>query len=104
MRIQKNDQVMVTTGKDKGKKGRVMQANPGAKSVLVEKINYRKVAVRRTQQNPKGGIVQMERPLAVSNVQLVCPRCSKPTRVGYSFLADGTKQRVCKKCNEVLGV
>ena len=103
MRIRKNDQVMVMTGKDRGKKGRVMQVDPGNNRVLIEKINYHKVAVRRTQANPKGGIVQMEKPVQASNVQLVCPRCSKPTRVGYSMLADGSKQRMCKKCNEVLG-
>ena len=104
MRIRKNDQVLVLTGKDKGKKGRVMRVYPDHTRVLIEKINYHKVAVRRTQANPKGGIVQMEKPLQISNVQLVCPRCSKPTRVGYSVLADGEKQRICKKCNEVLGV
>ena len=103
MRIRKNDQVMILTGKDKGKKGRVMKIYPEHSRILIEKINYRKVAVRRTQSNPKGGIIQMEKPLQISNVQLVCPRCSKPTRVGYTLLADGTKQRLCKKCNEVLG-
>ena len=102
MRIRKNDQVIVRIGKDKGKKGRVMQVNPEGNQILVEKINYRKVAVRRTQANPKGGIIQMEKPLSVSNVQLVCPRCSKPARIAYSVLADGSKQRLCKKCNEVL--
>lgn len=103
MRIKKNDQVMVMTGKDKGKKGRVMQVNTDHNTVLVEKINYKKVAARKTQANPKGGILQMEKPLSASNVQLVCPRCSKPTRVGYSILSNGEKQRICKKCSEVLG-
>ena len=103
MRIRKNDQVLVMTGKDKGKKGRVMQVNADKNTVLVEKINYKKVAARKTQANPKGGIVQMEKPLSASNVQLVCPRCSKPTRIGFSILADGEKQRTCKKCSEVLG-
>ena len=103
MRIKKNDQVVVLTGKDRGKKGRVMQVNAGKGTLLVEKINYRKVAVRRSQTNPKGGLVEMEGKLPVSKVQLVCPRCSKPTRVGYTILADGTKQRSCKKCNELLG-
>ena len=102
MRIKKNDQVVVILGKDRGKKGRVMRIYPTLQKVLVEKINYRKKAIRRSQQNPQGGIAQMEGKLPLANVQLVCPRCSKPTRVGYSFLADGTKQRLCKKCNEVL--
>jgi large subunit ribosomal protein L24 len=103
MRIKKNDQVVVIAGKDRGKKGRVMQVNAGAGTLLVEKVNYRKKALRRSQTNPKGGVVEMEGSLPISKVQLVCPRCSKPTRVGYSILADGTKQRSCKKCNELLG-
>ena len=103
MRIHKNDQVLVTSGKDRGKKGRVMKVYSDKNRLLIEKINYHKVAVRRTQANPKGGIVQMEKTIHASNVQLVCPRCSKPTRVAYTVLADGTKQRSCKKCNEVLG-
>lgn len=103
MKIHKNDQVLVIAGKDRGKKGRVMRVYPDKNRLLVEKINYRKVAARRTQANPKGGIVQMEGSIAAANVQLICPRCSKPTRVGYSVLADGSKQRACKKCNEVLG-
>ena len=103
MRIKKDDQIVVISGKDRGKKGRVMRVYGAESYLLVEKINYRKVAVRRTQANPKGGIVEMEGKIHASKVKLVCPRCSKPTRVGYSILADGTKQRSCKKCNEILG-
>ena len=104
MRIRKNDQVMVTTGKDRGKKGRVMKVFASKGRVLVEKINYAKVAVRKSKTNPQGGVVQMEKTISASNVQLICPRCSKPTRVGYEILADGTKQRSCKLCRELLGV
>jgi large subunit ribosomal protein L24 len=103
MRIKKNDQVIVITGKDRGKKGRVMRVNASEKTLLVEKINYRKVAVRKSQANPQGGLVDIEGVMHVSKVQLICPRCSKPTRTGYTILADGTKQRSCKKCNELLG-
>ena len=95
---------MVIAGKDRGKKGRVMRVFPTDHSVLVEKINYRKKALRRSQANPKGGIAQVEGKLSVSNVKLICPRCAKPTRVGFSLLADGTKQRICKSCHEILGV
>ena len=104
MRIRKNDQVVITTGKDSGKKGRVMKVYASENRALVEKINYRKVAVRRTKDNPKGGIVQMEGKIHISNLKLICPRCSKPSRVAYTILADGTKQRSCKNCHEVLGV
>ena len=104
MRIHKNDQVMVMTGKDSGKKGRVMKVYASEGRLLIEKINYSKVAVRKSQTNPQGGVVQMEKTISASNVMLICPRCSKPTRVAYSILADGTKQRMCKLCHELLGV
>lgn len=102
MKIRKNDTIMVTTGKDRGKKGRVLQVFPDAGRILVEAVNYRKVHKRPTRDNPKGGIAQMEGPFSLSNVMLICPRCGKPTRVGHIFLADGTKQRACKKCREIL--
>ncbi len=102
LRLKKDDRVAVVAGKDRGKKGRVLQVFPKEERLLVEGVNYRKVHRRPTRDNPKGGIVQMEGPLAISNVMLVCPRCGKPTRVGYTFLADGTKQRICKKCREIL--
>jgi large subunit ribosomal protein L24 len=103
MRIRKNDQVVVMSGKDRGKKGRVMKVYVEKGMALVEKINYRKSAVRPTQANPKGGILEMEGKISISKLRFLCPRCSKPARLGYTFLADGTKQRQCKKCNEVLG-
>lgn len=102
MRIKKNDTVAVITGKDRGKKGRVLQVFPDEGRIMVEAVNYRKVHRRPTRDNPKGGIVQMEGSFSISNVMLVCPRCNKPARVGYSFLADGTKQRVCKKCKDII--
>ncbi len=102
MRLRKEDQVVVLKGKDRGKKGKVMRVYPEDHSVLVEKINYRTAYLRRSQQNPRGGIAKMEGKIKISSVQLVCPRCSKPTRVGYTILADKTKQRICKRCHEIL--
>ncbi len=102
MKLKKDDTVMVLTGKDRGKKGRVLQVFPDEGRILVEAVNYRKVHQRKSQANPKGGILQMEGPLSISNVAFVCPRCGKATRVGYLFLADGTKQRNCKKCREII--
>ena len=102
MKIKKNDTVTVIAGKDRGKKGRVLQVFPDEGRVLVEAVQYRKVHRRPTRDNPKGGIVQMETRVAASNVMLVCPRCGKPARVGFTFLADGTKQRACKRCREIL--
>lgn len=103
MRIKKDDQVIVLSGKDRGKKGRVMRVYGSDGVILVEKINYHKVAVRKTQDNPKGGIVEMESKISISKVKLVCPKCSKPTRVSYTVLADGAKQRSCKVCHELIG-
>lgn len=102
LRLKKDDMVAVIAGKDRGKKGRVLQVFPQEERLLVEAVNYRKVHRRPTRDNPKGGVVQMEGSLAISNVMLVCPRCGKPARIGYTFLADGTKQRICKKCREIL--
>ena len=101
-KIRKNDTVAVIAGKDRGKKGRVLQVFPEVGRIMVEAVNYRKVHRRPTRDNPKGGIVQMEGTFSISNVMLVCPRCGKAARVGYSFLADGTKQRICKQCREIL--
>ncbi|MSR77028.1 MAG: 50S ribosomal protein L24 [Candidatus Omnitrophica bacterium] len=103
MRIRKNDQVLVIAGKDRGKKGRVMKVYPTQAAVLVEKINYRKKASRPTKENPKGGLIQMETPIHISNVQLLCPKTGKPTKVGYVILKDGEKQRIAKKSQEMFG-
>ena len=103
LKIRKNDQVMVTTGKDRGKKGRVMKVFPVQGRILIEKINYQTVYLRKTKDNPKGGISKIEGTLSLSNVKLICPRCSKPARVAFTILADGAKQRSCKQCHEILG-
>lgn len=101
MKIRKGDEVLVIAGKDRGKKGKVMRVFSGEQALLVEKINYQTVYLRKSQDNPKGGISKIEGKLHASNVKLVCPRSGKPTRVGYSRLADGTKQRLAKKSGEV---
>lgn len=101
MKIKKGDEVFVIAGKDKGKKGRVMKVFPSNKKILVEKVNYRTVYLRKSQENPQGGITKMEGKFDISNVKLICPRTAKPTRVGYTILADGTKQRLAKASGEV---
>lgn len=102
MKIRKGDEVMVAKGKDKGKKGRVMKVFPKEGMMLIEKINYQTAYLRKSQQNPKGGITKMEGKLHIANVKLICPRSGKPSRVGYSILADGTKHRIVKVSGEVL--
>jgi large subunit ribosomal protein L24 len=99
--IKKNDTVMVTTGRDKGKTGKVLRINQKKDRVIVEKVNVIKRHVRPSQKS-KGGIMERESPIAVSNVMVYCEKCSKPVRVGNKVLEDGKKVRFCKKCNEVL--
>jgi large subunit ribosomal protein L24 len=101
--IRKNDNVQVTTGKDRGKKGRVIRVLPEKNRLIVEGVNLIK---RHTRPNPakniKGGVVQREASLHASNVQLVCPECGAPTRIGKKVLDDGRKVRVCRKCEGVV--
>jgi len=101
--IRRNDTVLVTAGKDRGKRGRVLKINPDTNRVLVEGVN---IISRHTRPNPgknvKGGIMKREAPLHASNVQLVCPECGAQTRVGAKLLGDGRKVRVCSKCEGVV--
>jgi len=101
LNIQRNDQVEVIAGSDKGKRGRVLRVLPEANRILVEHVRIVKKNVRpNPQKNIKGGIAEQEAPLHISNVMLVCPNCG-PTRVGHKFEGD-TKVRVCKKCGQTL--
>ena len=94
---------MVTTGKDRGKRGRVLKVLPEKNRVVVEGVNFIK---RHTKPNPqrgvKGGLVEREAPLHASNVQLVCPDCGRATRIGRRVLGDGRKVRFCRKCEGVV--
>ncbi len=102
LRIRKGDRVIVISGKDKGKKGKVIAAFPSKDKVTVEGVNIVKKHAKPTQKIPQGGIREIEAPLASSKVMIICPACNKPTRVGRKLLADGSKIRICKKCNESL--
>ena len=101
--IRKNDTVLVITGKDRGKRGRVLKLLPDKNRLIVEGVNLIK---RHTRPNPakniKGGIVEREASLHASNAQLVCPECGAQTRVGRKVLGDGRKVRVCRKCEGVV--
>lgn len=99
--IKRNDTVKVLAGKDKGKTGRVIMVFPKKNRVLVEGVNYVKKHARQTQQNQKGGIMQKEMPIQISNLMLMCKSCNKPARVEINITADG-KTRVCKKCKETI--
>jgi large subunit ribosomal protein L24 len=98
LKIRKGDRVRVLTGKDRGKEGEVMRAIPAQRKVIVEGVNVAKKHQGPTRSTQQGGIIDRDMPLPVANVALVCPSCSKATRVGYKFDASGQKVRVCKKC------
>ena len=98
--IRKNDNVVVVAGKDRGKRGRVLKVLPDRNRLVVEGVNFVKRHTRpNPQQNVKGGIVERESSLHASNVQIVCPECGAPTRIGHQLLGDGRKVRVCRKCD-----
>ena len=103
IRIRKNDLVEVITGRDRGKRGKVLQVLPEKGRVIVQGVNFIKRHTRpNPQRNIKGGIVEREASLHASNVQLVCPECSKMTRIGHKILGDGRKVRICRKCEGVV--
>ena len=95
--IRTGDKVKIIAGKDKGKEGKVLATLPYKQRVIVERINMMKKATRPTQTNAQGGILEIEAPLHVSNVMLICTKCGEPTRVGRRR-EGGTRVRTCKKC------
>ncbi|MEI6668366.1 MAG: 50S ribosomal protein L24 [Acidobacteriota bacterium] len=101
--IRRNDNVIVTAGKDRGKRGRVLKVLPEKNRLVIEGVNF---ISRHTRPNPskniKGGIMKREAPLHASNVQMICPECSARTRIGRRTLGDGRKVRICRKCEGVV--
>lgn len=102
MKIKKNDMVLVTSGKDRGKKGKVRRSLPKGERIVVEGLNMIKRHSRARRAARQAGIVELEAPLHVSNVMLLCSKCKKPARVGFRTLEDGRKVRFCRTCQEVL--
>jgi large subunit ribosomal protein L24 len=99
MWIKVNDIVQVLRGKDRGVKAKVLSLDHEADKVVVEGVNRIFKHVRKSQRNPQGGRLSIEAPLNLSNVQVVCPKCGRPSRMGARLLDDGSKERYCKKCN-----
>jgi large subunit ribosomal protein L24 len=100
--VKKGDKVMVISGKDKNKKGKVLVVNPKTGKVIVEGVNIATKHTKARRQGEAGGIIKQETPIYASKVMYVCDKCGKPARVGKKILEDGTKVRFCKKCNEVI--
>lgn len=101
-KLKLNDEVVVLSGKNKGKIGKIKSINDKTNMIMVEGVNIKIKAIRPTQENNQGGLTQVERPLHRSKVSCICPKTKKPTRVGIKIMADGSKVRVAKKSGEKL--
>jgi large subunit ribosomal protein L24 len=101
-RIRRDDLVRVLKGRDRGKEGKIRQVNPGEGRAIVADVNIVKKHVKPGQQARQAGIIDMEAPIQLSNLALVCTKCHKPTRVGIRVLENGTRARFCKKCEELI--
>jgi large subunit ribosomal protein L24 len=100
--IKKGDTAMVITGKEKGKKGRVIAVIPSKQRLKIEGLNIIKRHMKPSRQYTQGGIIEKEGTIHISNIMLVCPKCNKPTRIANQLLSDQKKVRACKKCKEVI--
>jgi large subunit ribosomal protein L24 len=103
MHIKVNDTVMVVAGDDKMRQGRVVSIDRDVGKVLVEGMNLVYKHVRRSQRNPQGGRLSLEMPIQLANVMLICQACGRPSRTGARYLADGSKERYCKRCGKSNG-
>ena len=101
LNVKKGDTVVVISGKDKGKQGKILAAMPEDQRVIVQNVNMITAHVKPRKQGEEGGIIQRETPIYASKVMLVCPKCGKPTRVGHTVI-DGEKVRACKKCGAAI--
>ncbi len=102
LNVKKGDTVIVLSGKDKGKQGKVMSTSPKAGTVIVEGVNFATKHQKPRRQGETGGIIKQETPIRACKVMRVCPKCQKPTRVKSSILPSGEKVRVCKHCGETI--
>jgi len=102
MKIKKDDTVLIIKGKDRGKKGKVRFSHPRKKQVIVEGVNFIKKHSKARGAVKQAGIIDLEAPLKISNVMLLCDKCNKPGRIGYRKLEDGRRVRICRACGEVI--
>ena len=98
MKVKKGDQVLIISGKDKGKKGKILKVFPAKEKILVEGANWKKKNQKPKRQGQKGQMVQLPAPVSVSCVQLICSKCGKATRIGFKIEGE-KKYRICKKCD-----
>ncbi len=100
MHVKRGDEVQVIAGKDKGRKGKIIEAFPAKGKVIVEGVAVAKKHQKARMQGQESGIIHMETPIDVSNVMRICSKCGKPARTGVQILEDGSKVKYCKKCKE----
>jgi len=101
MKLKKNDEIIVTAGKDKGKRGKIEKIFPQKDKVLVGGLNLYKKHLKASGDKKQGGIIDIGKPLPVANVSLICPKCNKQVRIGFKFEGK-EKMRICHKCNQVI--
>jgi large subunit ribosomal protein L24 len=102
VQIRKNDSVMVISGKERGKTGKVLRVNPKEDAVIIERVNVVKRHTKARGPQQSGGIVEKEASIPASNIMIMCDKCNAPVRMGRRVLADGNKVRVCRRCGEAL--
>jgi large subunit ribosomal protein L24 len=101
MKIKKGDNVLITTGKDKGKTGKILKSLPKELKVLIEGVNLKKKHIRPKKEGEKGQVIGIPAPVDISNVKIICPKCGKASRIGYKIEKDN-KNRICKKCEQAI--
>ena len=101
-KVKVNDTVVIISGKEKGKKGKVLKVFPRKNRVIVEKVNFIKRHSRPTQKQRQGGIIEKEGSIDLSKVMIYCKKCDQPVKLGNMVLQDGTKQRFCRRCQETI--
>ena len=102
MQIRKNDSVMVISGKERGKTGKVLRVKPREDAVIIERINVVKRHTKPRGPQQAGGIIEKEASIPASNIMIMCDKCNAPVRIGQKLLADGNKVRICRRCGEAL--
>lgn len=102
MKLKRGDTVMILIGKDRGRSGKIKKVYPKKNKILVPGLNIYKKHIKAQSKEKPGGIIELVRPFRVANVALFCPKCKKPTRIGYLFDKKAGKHRICKKCQEFI--
>jgi len=102
LKIRKDDLVVVLTGNDSGKRGKVLRVFPGKKTAVVQGINFHKKHTRPTKMRQQGGVLEKECPIHVSNLKVICPKCGQPARTSHVVSGEDRRERVCKKCGEII--